>query len=302
MSTQIRVYALALILSLFALGCGGANANREGEIQWVDQSDQACEDIAPALCAYQAKHEPKLDTLADEADDAATDVSDGMPAALQRRAEVAAKFALALQAYTVPSDADLGLNSASEAMRQECINECIAGELQSLKQRISGQIPASQLSDFVEEARNGIKLSCQSSGSMSHITNDCIARTNPAQKARMWLMNRADNRYRTPFKELITSVMPVQQLVLFKTEMALNFASLSDKELDALYHSLIAAKETATTFIRLCETTQRSMPLRVLDPIEQWTHSVAEITGAVDTTASKCGAGCSPAWRKAAGR
>ena len=301
-STRAKAAWLIAGFAWLTLGCGGANASREGEIQWIDESNQTCEEISPALCAYTAKHEPALDALADKADDASDDVSDGMPAALKTRAEIAKDLTLALQAYAVPNDADLGLESATTQQREACVNECIAAELQSLRQRISGQIPATQLNDFVEEAREGIKLSCEASGSMSHVTDDCLARLNPAQKARTWLQNRADKRYRAPLKALITSMMPVQQLVLFKTEMALNFASLSDKDMDALYFALVAAKASGNTFIRLCETTDRAMPLRVLDPIENWTRSVAEITGAIDTTAKKCGSGCSPAWRKAAGR
>jgi hypothetical protein len=285
-----------------AVGCGGSNASRDGEVQWIDNSTQDCEDISQTLCDYAKKHEPKLETLADKADNAATDVSGGMPAALKNRAEVALEFALALQAYTVPSESELGLAAATETMRQQCISECVRSELESLKQRVSNQIPASAINDFVEEARSSINLSCTGKGSMSHVTNDCLARVNPAQKARIWLQNRSDNRYRAPLKALITSISPVQQLVLFKTEMALNFASLSDDDLDALYYGLVAAKKSANGFIRLCEMTHRAMPLRVLDPVENWTLSVAEITGAIDTTASKCGSGCSPAWRKAAGR
>ena len=299
---RTRCLLASATLMWLAVGCGGGNASREGEVQWIDNSSEDCEDISQALCAYAAKHEPQLEVLADRADDAAVDVSMGMPGALKLRAEVALEFALALQAYAVPSEADLGLAEATEAMRQQCVSECIQSELASLKQRISSQIPASAIHEFVEEARSSIKLSCQGDGSMSHVTNDCLARVNPAQKARVWLQNRSDRRFRDPLKALITSISPVQQLVLFKTEMALNFASLSDDELDALYYGLVAAKKAASGFIRLCEVTQRAMPLRVLDPVENWTHSVAEITGAVDTTAKKCGSGCSPAWRKAAGR
>jgi hypothetical protein len=285
-----------------AIGCGGSHASRDGEVQWIDHSTQGCEDISEALCTYAAKHEPALKAFADRADEAATDVSGGMPAALATRAKLALEFAHALQDYAVPSEADLGLAEATESVRQQCISECVKSELASLKQRVSSQIPASTINDFVEEARSSVNLSCQGKGSMSHVTNDCLARVNPAQKARLWLQNSTDSQFRAPLKALITSISPVQQLVLFKTEMALNFASLSDDDLDALYFALIAAKASATGLIRLCEATHRAMPLRVLDPIENWTHSVAEITGAIDTTAKKCGAGCSPAWRKAAGR
>jgi hypothetical protein len=299
---RTKIWLLAAGLAGLAMGCGGGNASRDGEVQWVDNSDQDCDEISQALCIYVDKHESALAALADRADDTASDVSNGMPAALKARAELASEFALALQRYSVPSEAELGLAAATETTRQQCVSECIKSQLESLKQRVSSQIPASTINEFVEEARSSVTLACQNKGSMSHVTGDCLARVNPAQKARIWLQNRSDTLFRDPLKALIASILPVQQLVLFKTEMALNFASLSDDELDALYDGLVASKKTANDFIRLCEMTHRAMPLRVLDPVENWTHSVAEITGAIDTTASKCGAGCSPAWRKAAGR
>ena len=291
-------------IAVTAMGCAGMNANQaEGEPQWVDESSQDCEDISPALCAYSKGPENALDELADRANDVSKDVSEGMPAALRARSILSRDFAMALQAYAVPSESALGLNSASEEVRIKCLNECVKAEQAALVQRVSSQIQGSSITDFVEEMRSSITLSCEpGKGSMAHVTDACIARLNPAQKARTWLMNRSEERYRMAFKTLVQSISPVQQLVLFKTEMALNFASLSDAELDALYEGLVAAKKTAQLFIRLCDTSTRATPLRVLDPIDRWTHSVAEITGAIDTTAKQCGSGCSPAWRKAAGR
>ncbi|MDP6945612.1 MAG: hypothetical protein QF464_15795, partial [Myxococcota bacterium] len=80
------------------------------------------------------------------------------------------------------------------------------------------------------------------------------------------------------------------------------FASVSDDDLDTMYRALVATMKTAEELARLGELEDRAMPFRVLEPTMQWTQTAAEIKTAIGETASKCGSGCSPAWRAASKR
>lgn len=296
-------FRLLVTIAIALSGCAASNAAGGTESEWSQEAAEDCDDVSPVLCEYVEKNKADVEKLNDRAEDVAQSVSKGMPEALRQRANLALKFARALQAYAVPSDENLGLASASLSAREQCIEQCIRGEQQKLRQRVSGQITGGNPNDLFEEMRPSLALACEpGKGSAGHVTEACLARDNPTQAARIWLMNHADDKYRLAFKRLIQSIAPVQQLVLFKVEMALNFASLSDAELDGMHAALVAAMNTARKLIPLANAENRAMPLRALDPVDQWTRSAAELEEAIETTAKKCGSGCSPAWRAAAGR
>jgi hypothetical protein len=294
---------LLVALATTMTGCAGGNAATEEEGEWAEEAAEDCGDVSPILCLYVTEREAALTALADAADDAATDVSEGMPAALQRRAELAIEFAIVLQDYAAPTDENLGLASASRDVLADCVEMCIKSEQDELMKRVSDQAAGGNTREFLEEMRPSLELACEPGrGSKAHKTESCLARLNPAQKARTWLMNDADDRYRLPFKKLIRSIAPVQQLVLFKVEMGMSFASMPDAELDAMHAALMASQATATKFIRLVDRQDRAMPLRALDPVDQWRRSVSDIDDMLETARKKCGSGCSPAWRAAAGQ
>jgi len=299
----MRISLLVAIATALS-GCAGSNAETGSDDgEWEQEAAEDCDDVSPLLCAYVEKNEGPLDLLRDRADDVAHDVSDGMPEALRQRALLAVEFARALQSFAVPTDEALGLVSASLSAKEQCIEQCVRSEQESLRRRVSDQLVGGNPKGLFEEMRPSLLLACQpGKGSSGHVTESCLARENPTQAARTWLENHADDAYRLAFKQLVQSVGPVQQLVLFKVEMALNFASLSDKELDAMHAALVTAMGSARKLASFGQAENRAMPLRGLDPVDRWARSAAEIEEAIEDTAKKCGSGCSPAWRAAAGR
>jgi hypothetical protein len=243
-----------------------------GNTGWSDETAQRCDAISAKLCDFHKTHEKALREVKGEAHLIGRLDTQDMSGRLYKLATVGYTYAGAIERATTPTKKELGLDEVEPSVLQACKDECVDQEIAELKARVRSQMGASQdISGMVNDMRKGVLRSCElPGGSKAHVTRACLARKDPTQRALNWLSNTVEAVHRTPFRNVLNNIAPIQQMVLFRLGSSTSFGKLSAKEQDTLHQQLTDVAKSLRGLHGLAAATNRPDVLRLLEPAEAW--------------------------------